>query len=187
MVYRLYYRAVNDVGASDPTDTTSVALASPPAKANPPSKVAALSTSEKIVLLWTPPATTASPGGDITGYRLEMDDGLGGNFTIIYDSTSTPSLTQVVVGGASGLVSAVSGRGYRFRLAGRAFNGLGPASDVVTIHACAPPSQPGVPLLQSVTTTAATLNWTEPASNGACPILGYSLFVDDGADRKSVV
>jgi len=26
-----------------------------------------------------------------------------------------------------------------------------------------------------------TLGWTEPASNGACPILGYSLYIDDGA------
>ena len=93
MTYRFYYRAVNDVGASDPTNTTSVALASPPAKANSPTKILSLSTPEKIVIQWTPPATTASPGGDITGYRLEMDDGMGGNFTIIYDSTSTPSLT----------------------------------------------------------------------------------------------
>jgi titin len=109
-----------------------------------------------------------------------MDDGLGGNFTIIYDSTSTPSLTQVVVGGAAGLASVVSGRGYRFRLAARAFNGLAEASNIVTIHACAPPAVPSAPLLQAVTTTDATLNWTEPTSNGGCPILGYSLFVDDG-------
>lgn len=144
-IYRFYYRAINDIGASDPTNTTSAALASPPAKANPPIKILELSTAEKIVIKWIAPSTFASPGGDITGYRLEMDDGMGGNFTIIYDSTNTPSLTQVVVGGQNGLVPIISGLGYRFRLTARAFNGLAETSDIVTYHSCSPPSAPLVP------------------------------------------
>lgn len=84
------------------------------------------------------------------------------------------------MGGSAGLVPIITGRGYRFRIAARAFNGLAEASDIVTYHACAPPSAPLVPKLQSVSSTQTTLNWTEPTSNGGCPILGYKLYLDDG-------
>jgi len=134
------YLAVNDFGASDPTSTTSVALASLPAQAAAPTKVQALSSISRIVVEWTPPASVDSPGGDITGYRLEMDDGLGGDLVVIYDGQSAPSLRQFAVGNSSETPAIVLGRPYRFRLAARVFNGLGPASAITTIYSCSPPS-----------------------------------------------
>jgi hypothetical protein len=101
LTYRLKSLAVNDVGSSDFTGATSVALASLPGTPSVPVRVAALSTPTRIALQWTAPTSTDSPGGDITGYRLWMDDGLGGDFAIIYDGENAPSLTQYVVGGES--------------------------------------------------------------------------------------
>lgn len=180
LTYRFKSLAVNDVGSSDFTGATSVALASLPSKPAVPERVASLSTASRIVLQWVAPASSGSPGGDITGYRLLMDDGLGGDFTVIYDGDNAPSLVQYVIGGDSSIHAVVAGRGYRFRLAARAFNGLGELSDITTIWACAAPSGLEPPLLELNTGTTMTLTWLEPASNGACPITGYSLLVDDG-------
>ena len=80
LTYRFKSLAVNDVGSSDFTGATSVALASLPAKPAVPLRVAALSTASRIVVQWVAPTSSDSPGGDITGYRLLMDDGLGGDF-----------------------------------------------------------------------------------------------------------
>ena len=180
LVYRVKFRAVNEIGASDWTAMTSVALADLPGPPAPPSKIPALSSESKFVLEWTAPATSHSPGGDVTGYRLEMDDGLGGSFSVIYDGVNAPSLTMFVVGGWRGAHPLVAGRAYRFRLAARAFNGLGAPSAIATIYACTPPRELAAPLLESVTSTSMTVAWREPLHNGACPLSGYSLLVDDG-------
>lgn len=100
-VYRVRYLAVNDFGASEPTGMTSVALAALPAQASAPVKVAALSSETRIVVEWTAPASYDSPGGDITGFRLEMDDGLGGDLNVIYDGNSAPSLRQFSISDSS--------------------------------------------------------------------------------------
>ena len=146
-----------------------------------PQRVDALSTADKMVLQWAAPATTDSPGGDVIGYRLEVDDGLGSDFSIVYDSANTPSLTQLVLGGSNGLHSIVPGRPYRMRLTGRAFNGLAAASDIVTIYSCELPSGLEPPLLQSIAGTDMTLGWSEPSGKGSCPLLGYAIYVDDGS------
>lgn len=98
-VYRVKLRAVNVVGSSEFSGITSAALAALPAQANAPARVTALSTESKLVLQWTPPSSSDSPGGDIIGYRLEMDDGRGGEYSVIYDGYNAASLTQYVVGG----------------------------------------------------------------------------------------
>lgn len=92
LTYRLRLRAVNDVGASDWTGTESIALAALPPQPSAPVRDSSTSDS-RIVVSWTAPTTADSPGGDVIGYKLEMDDGLGGNFTVLYDGYNSPSLT----------------------------------------------------------------------------------------------
>jgi hypothetical protein len=179
--YRLRTLAVNEAGSSEPTATTAIALADPPPQANAPTKEAALSSTERLVLSWLPAAGTDAPGGDITGYRLEMDDGLGGDFVVLYDGHNAPSLTTFVVGGPGASVQLVPGRPYRFHLAARAFNGLGSPSAVAVVHTCTAPKNLAPPQLVAVTSAGMTLSWGEPADGGACPAIGYSLLVDDGA------
>ena len=81
-IYRVKSLAVNDVGSSDFTGATSVALASLPSKPAAPLRVASLSTASRIVLQWAAPASSDTPGGEITGYRLLMDDGLCDDFSV---------------------------------------------------------------------------------------------------------
>jgi len=181
LIYRLKTRAINAVGASDYTGTTSIALADLPGEANAPAKIQALSTESKLVLSWAPPASSDSPGGDVTGYRLEMDDGLGGDYEVIYDGNNAPSLTTYVVGGSAGAHPLAAGRPYRFRLTARAFNGLAGTSPVAVIYACTAPRDLPAPRLESVTAEALVLVWAEPLSAGSCPLSGYSLYVDDGS------
>ena len=110
-----------------------------------------------------------------------MDDGLGGDFSVIYDGYNAPSLTQFVVGGTNSALQVVAGRAYRLKLAARAFNGLGEESDITVIYACSPPIDLAPPQLGTVTTTSMTLTWEEPKQNGGCPITGYTINMDDGS------
>jgi hypothetical protein len=103
-----------------------------------------------------------------------MDNGLGADYSVIYDGVNAPSLTSFNVAGVT------PGHLYRLRLAARVFNGLGPTSAVAEIYACTAPSGLAVPALSSMDSTSMTLTWTEPTSNGACPLTGYALYVDDG-------
>lgn len=50
LIYRVRYRAVNDVGSSEFTASTSVALASLPDVAAAPVRLAGVSTESKVVL-----------------------------------------------------------------------------------------------------------------------------------------
>jgi len=65
------------------------------------------------------------PGSIIRGYKLYMDDGLGGPFTILYDTSplSPQILNYLATGLASNLV-------YRFKVAAVNFNGVGPLSPI---------------------------------------------------------
>ena len=181
LIYRVKSLAVNEVGPSDFSAATSIALADLPSQANAPAKIVALSTQTKFVLTWAPAASTDSPGGGVTGYRLEMDDGLGGDFEIIYNGFNAPSLTSYIVGGSAGSHSVVEGRAYRFRLAARAFNGLGATSPVSVLYACTLPQSQPAPRLFSVAPESMVVEWGPPLHNGACPLTGFALYADDGA------
>lgn len=52
-IYRMKYRAVNEIGAGDFSGVSSIALADKPAQASQPTKILSLSTQSKIVLEWT--------------------------------------------------------------------------------------------------------------------------------------
>lgn len=186
-IYRIKYRAANDVNPSDYTDATSIALADLPPAPNAPTKIDALSTETKIVLQWTAPTVSSSPGGDIIGYRLEMDDGLGGDFITVYDGYNAPSMIQFVVGGSPGTYPITPGRGYRFKISARVFNGLGPESSMTTIYSCTKPVGVQAPTLGTVLSNSMQIKWVEPTSNGACPILGYSMLMDDGLTGNPTV
>jgi hypothetical protein len=74
----------------------------------------------------------------------------------------------------------VKGRAYRFKVIAGNFNQEGPESDSGLHYACEPPSGLFWPILTETTSTSMTLEWSEPTSNGGCPLLGYYLYRDDG-------
>jgi len=105
-------------------------------------------------------------------YSVFMDDGLEGDFDLI--QSVGPSLTQISVQGL------VKGKAYRFYVQAHSFNEIGEASTIATLYACTPPSGLKAPQFVETSPTSMTLHWHEPTDNGGCPLLGYSLFRDDG-------
>jgi hypothetical protein len=83
--YRLKLRAINVIGEGPFSDVVEIALINPPAKPNPPQKILSLSTSTRITVRWDALVVPASelPSGEITYYKLYMDDGLFGNYTLV--------------------------------------------------------------------------------------------------------
>jgi hypothetical protein len=62
------------------------------------------------------------------------------------------------------------------------FNGDSELSDVLVRYSCKLPSQPASPYKVSVTRTQLTLAWRTPSEDGGCPLTGFKLFRDDGAN-----
>jgi hypothetical protein len=83
------------------------------------------------------------PSGEITYYKLYMDDGLYGDFELI--TKVAGSITQISVN------NLVPGRPYRFSLLAANFNQEGPLSDSSLHYACVPPSGLSPPVLISTT------------------------------------
>lgn len=174
LTYRIKLRAVNVIGTGDFSDVVEIALVNPPAKPNSPLKIDALSTDSKMTVRWDPIVVPAEelPSGEITYYKLYMDDGQYGDYELISHAAS--SLTQMTVN------NLTVGRAYRFKVLAGNFNQEGLESDSSLHYACQPPSGLQPPILTQTTSSSMLLEWSEPASNGGCPLLGYYLFRDDG-------
>lgn len=89
--YRLKLRAKNIVGYGPFSDEIEIGLVNAPAKPSPPYKIIALSNSTKITVRWDKIIVPQKelPAGQITSYKLYMDDGLFGNYSLIsYASAS---------------------------------------------------------------------------------------------------
>jgi hypothetical protein len=74
---------VNIIGNGEFSDVVEIAMINPPLQPNAPIKISALSSNTKITVRWDPLTVPLSelPSGEITYYKLYMDDGLYGNFT----------------------------------------------------------------------------------------------------------
>ena len=110
----------------------------------------------------------------IKGYILYMDDGLEGDFSIIYDGRLNSLQTSHL---ATGLVA---GRTYNFKVKSVDINGLGPDSAVVSFVSCVPPAHMSKPTLEAVDQTSFTISWDLPQDEGGCQITGYAIYRDDG-------
>ena len=152
----------------------SAALANLPDQASSPTKILYLSSKTSIAIEWNLNIDHQLPGGVVTGYKVQVDDGLNGDFSDIFYGKNVPSLHQYI------LKNLVAQRGYRFRIQAENFNGFGLFSNIVTYYTCLPPSQ--LDPVQKVYSTATSMvvNWTSPADDGGCPITGYALYRDDG-------
>ena len=73
------------------------------------------------------------------------------------------------------------GSQYGFQARAFNFNGAGAESTLATFKACTLPSGLAVPNIYSTTATDIAFQWTPPSDDGACPILGYKLYIDDGS------
>ena len=114
-----------------------------------------------IVVEWD--AVGVIDGITTTGYLLYIDDGLNGDFSLLYDGTDNFfTLTFAATGLETGLP-------YRFYLVALNINGPSEGSDVTAIYACVKPSENGTPFKISTNKTSITIGWQEPKSEG-CPL-----------------
>ncbi len=55
-------------------------------------------------------------------------------------------------------------------------------SEPLLKYSCILPSRPQIPKRVSGSRTDLTLEWQIPASDGGCPLTGFNLYKDDGAE-----
>ena len=135
-----------------------------------------MSSRTSIFVRWQVNADQNGLGELFSGYKLYMDDGYGGDFNIVLDTVGfTNKITEYL---ATNLSPSLL---YRFKVAAYNKNNVaGELSEISTIMACDVPSLFAKPSKLSTTRSSITVNWNEPADNGGCSILGYSVHIDDG-------
>jgi len=131
-----------------------------------------------------PDDPTTTPGGDIVGYQLLMATPESGEeFSSVLDTRARSTrVAEHLVGAPEHSLAA--GSYYRFKVVAHNFNGASEASAIGTFRVCADPIGLAKPYKVGATTAPApsiTVGWQAPASSGGCPILGYAVYVDDGA------
>ena len=88
--YRFDYVAENDLGRSPESLTLTVTATLLP---DPPINVEVdwdLSSKTSLYIRWSDPLV--APASPILGYLLYMDDGLGGQFSLVYDGSVFPGV-----------------------------------------------------------------------------------------------
>ncbi|CAE7771797.1 Ttn [Symbiodinium pilosum] len=120
----------------------------------------AASTLISVTLSWDPPTDTG--GMPVLGYKVFMDDALGGAMVEEYSGTAQ---TFQKVGLASG---------YTYRAEVKAFTAKGEGTAaVLEVAPCNEPGAVGNLRVLQRSGTLIQLGWDPPTETGACPILGY--------------
>ncbi len=103
----------------------------------------------------------------ITGYKLYMDDGYGGELSKVLETVSFSSQINEYL--AINLTPSLQ---YRFQVEPFNFNyeAPGPKSDIVSIYSCDLPNMNIRPSKIATSSSTISINWNEPADNGGCSI-----------------
>ncbi|CAE7949925.1 Ttn, partial [Symbiodinium sp. KB8] len=120
----------------------------------------AASTLISVTLSWDPPSDTG--GMPILGYKVFMDDALGG--PMVEEYSGTAQVFQKV-----GLAS-----GYTYKAEVKAFTAKGEGTvAAIEVAPCNEPGAVGNLRVLQRSGTLVQLGWEPPTETGACPILGY--------------
>ena len=112
---------------------------------------------------------------ETTGYILKMAVSGSLNFSVIYYGYNLPQTLYYTATGLS------TGMTYQFKISSINFNGESPLeSAVFDFNACNIPSSFGAPFKIASTTSSITLGWQRPEDDGGCPLIGFSVFSDNG-------
>lgn len=95
--YKIQISSVNEVGESLKSDSITILFS------NVPSSPASLTLSSIVETVeephiratWTVP--TSTNGDAIKGYKLYIDDGEGGDYTLVYDGTGYPNVYTFII------------------------------------------------------------------------------------------
>lgn len=171
-------KAVNMIGASPASEELRIALGRLPDQPTAPRKVEADSTMTTMMLEWDEVVELDGVEGE--GYSLYMDDGYHGEYSVVYNGTGFPETRQFLV------TNLTTGLPYRFEVTAHNLNGESIRGPTATIYACLIPSNLPEPMRVSTTSTSVLIEWTEPDDNG-CPILGFVIFRNTGANDAVTV
>eukprot|EP00439_Symbiodinium_sp_Y106_P051756 s3186_g6.t3 len=120
----------------------------------------AASTLISVTVSWDPPSDTG--GMPILGYKVFMDDALGG--PMVEEYSGTAQVFQKV-----GLAS-----GYTYKAEVKAFTAKGEGTAAaIEVAPCNEPGAVGNLRVLQRSGTLVQLGWEPPTETGACPILGY--------------
>ena len=145
LFYQFSYLAVNNVGTSDHSSIVTVPVADYPDAPTGLQRVQSIVPGRTSIWLeWDVVADTQLPAGQLTGYKLWMDNGLHGDFELVYNGEGVPDVRTFE---ANGLVT---GRPYRFYAVAVNHVGESPASDLVTIYSCEAPSSLAAPTKSAI-------------------------------------
>jgi hypothetical protein len=178
-LYTLKLTAENEVGDSElhfPAPTTRVAMGSAPNQPGQPTIDAAGSSEAQIKLDWAAPSATDSL--PTLRYLIYSDLGILGSSHVVYNSSAMNVLTFSHSGLTPGAL-------YSYWLQVENFNGQSPDLSQnfeaqVRRYACSAPLYFTSLEVTSKSSEAVTLQWREPGKSTGCPILGYSVWADDG-------
>lgn len=176
-VYRIKYQIYNTLtDSSTETELIAGVGTSPPAPSNLVGSTVDNDPST-IKITWDKVSTSDLP---ILGYYVKRDDGLGGDFTIVYDGSTNP---QVATYTATNLDP---GRQYQFKVQALDVNNEGDESTAFAIYACGIPTGLEAPSITDASGAAFTVSWSSPISDGGCPIINITVYIDDGAGGNIV-
>lgn len=114
-------------------------------------------------------------GSPITSYSLEMDDGEGGDFNVLYgESSNSLSTTYTTSDITKGLT-------YRFRYRVRNAVGWSGYSPTGYIQAASKPEAPPAPTFVSATDSAIDMSLCDSADDGGAVVTLYKLYIDKGS------
>jgi hypothetical protein len=93
VTYKIEVSSTNDVGESSLSDITSVVFANVPSS---PQTLTMTTTSQPaLTAAWTAPLS--SNGDAVRGYTLYIDDGNGGDFTLVYNGSTYASVYSYTI------------------------------------------------------------------------------------------
>jgi hypothetical protein len=137
--YQFTYYATNIDGNSELANVLSVPVADLPG--TPSAPVMQSHSEVAITVSWAEVADPSESAGQIQGYNLYMDNGKHEDFELVFSGLSSPDIRTYT---AEGLTAGLP---YKFYV--EAFNviGVSAPSEILTVYACADPSDIEPPFL----------------------------------------
>jgi hypothetical protein len=165
-------------GYTDESDENTIIACLPPSGMEAPAFVS--SSSSGVTLSWKQPSSNG--GCSITGFRLYVNDGLGGTTFTEIDSGTVRSKPEYTQHYTTSLPTPTVGRTYAFKV--EAFNEVGSVMSSSAGFVLADvPDDPTIAPYSDTTVTSTSrvkININPVAGDGGSPITSYSLEVDDG-------
>jgi titin len=173
--YKVKVRAHNFEGFADSEVLNVILSAVPDKPSQAPYSDASITNEEKIQVVYDSLPASENGGSPILSSELQVDDGMGGEFTSLIGFDTESLKTQL-------LFTDVVEKGsiFRFRYRALNVNGWSPFSDISHLKSATIPQRPAKPSFVDSTSDSITLFFYESIEDGSQPIIRYELFVNEG-------